>query len=266
MIENGGKLYGVVNADCLDVMKRMSNNSVDAIVTDPPYGLDFMGKNWDHGVPGIEFWKEALRVAKPGAHLLAFGGTRTYHRLACAIEDAGWEVRDCLGWIYSCLSEDTEILTVNGWAKIGIIDIGDYAIAYDIKTRTFRTERVEDTHIYDYDDTAYHIVSDTTDQLVSRNHRVIVERNGMETLEFAENIAQEQKARVPILEDLQDMRRTTTTLARIIPEHYKGRIWCITVPSGTIVARRNGKVFITGNSGMPKSMDISKAIDKKLGG
>ena len=97
---NSGKLYGVVNADCLDAMKRMPDNSVDAIVTDPPYGLDFMGKNWDHGVPGIEFWKEALRVAKPGAHLLAFGGTRTYHRLACAIEDAGWEIRDCVMWVY----------------------------------------------------------------------------------------------------------------------------------------------------------------------
>jgi site-specific DNA-methyltransferase (adenine-specific) len=59
-----------------------------------------MGKGWDHGVPGVEFWTEALRVAKPGAHLLAFGGTRTYHRLACAIEDAGWEIRDCVMWVY----------------------------------------------------------------------------------------------------------------------------------------------------------------------
>jgi len=59
-----------------------------------------MGKNWDHGVPGQSFWAEALRVAKPGAHLLAFGGTRTYHRLACAIEDAGWEIRDCVMWVY----------------------------------------------------------------------------------------------------------------------------------------------------------------------
>jgi site-specific DNA-methyltransferase (adenine-specific) len=59
-----------------------------------------MGKGWDHGVPGVEFWAEALRVAKPGAHLLAFGGTRTYHRLACAIEDAGWEIRDCVMWVY----------------------------------------------------------------------------------------------------------------------------------------------------------------------
>ena len=60
----------------------------------------FMSQAWDHGVPGVEFWTEALRVAKPGAHLLAFGGTRTYHRIACAIEDAGWEIRDCVMWVY----------------------------------------------------------------------------------------------------------------------------------------------------------------------
>jgi site-specific DNA-methyltransferase (adenine-specific) len=78
----------------------MDADSIDAIVTDPPYGLSFMGKGWDHGVPGVEFWTEAMRVAKPGAHLLAFGGTRTFHRLTCAIEDAGWEIRDCVMWLY----------------------------------------------------------------------------------------------------------------------------------------------------------------------
>lgn len=86
--------------DCAEKMRDLAPNSVDAIVTDPPYGLSFMGRNWDHGVPGEAFWREALRVAKPGAHLLAFGGTRTYHRLACAIEDAGWEIRDCIMWVY----------------------------------------------------------------------------------------------------------------------------------------------------------------------
>jgi site-specific DNA-methyltransferase (adenine-specific) len=84
----------------MDGMDRMDAGSVDAVVCDPPYGLSFMGKNWDHGVPGPAFWTAALRVAKPGAHLLAFGGTRTFHRLACAIEDAGWEIRDTLGWLY----------------------------------------------------------------------------------------------------------------------------------------------------------------------
>lgn len=90
----------VVNRDCLEGMREMEENSVDAIVTDPPYGLSFMGRDWDHGVPGVPYWQEALRVAKPGAHLLAFGGTRTHHRLMVAIEDAGWELRDCCMWIF----------------------------------------------------------------------------------------------------------------------------------------------------------------------
>jgi site-specific DNA-methyltransferase (adenine-specific) len=81
-------------------MKNIPDNSFHAVVTDPPYGLSFMGRDWDHGVPGKIFWEEILRVAKPGAFLLAFGGTRTHHRLMVAIEDAGWEIRDCLMWLY----------------------------------------------------------------------------------------------------------------------------------------------------------------------
>jgi hypothetical protein len=92
--------WTVEQGDCRDVMRAMPDASVEAIVSDPPYGLAFMGKGWDHAVPGVEFWAEALRVAKPGAHLVAFGGTRTFHRLAVAIEDAGWEVRDCLSWLH----------------------------------------------------------------------------------------------------------------------------------------------------------------------
>jgi site-specific DNA-methyltransferase (adenine-specific) len=88
------------HGDSLVVMPTLPADSIDAIVTDPPYGLGFMGKAWDHGVPGVPFWIEAMRVAKPGAHLLAFGGTRTFHRLAVAIEDAGWEIRDCIFWCF----------------------------------------------------------------------------------------------------------------------------------------------------------------------
>jgi len=129
------KLFGgrvrLHRGDCQAVMASMPAGSVDAIVTDPPYGLTskkkggsgpaslnvktpggrsrigtgtgpggFMGAKWDARVPGPAYWAEALRVAKPGAHLLAFGGTRTFHRLACAIEDAGWEIRDCVMWLY----------------------------------------------------------------------------------------------------------------------------------------------------------------------
>lgn len=90
----------LIGGDCLAIMPTLEPNSVDTIITDPPYGLKFMGKAWDHGVPGAPFWAEALRVAKPGAMLLAFGGTRTWHRLAAAIEDGGWEMRDTLMWIY----------------------------------------------------------------------------------------------------------------------------------------------------------------------
>ncbi len=99
-MSNNGQSWEVICADCLDAMAQMPENSVDAIVTDPPYGLKFMGQTWDHGVPGIPFWQAALRVVRPGAHMLAFGGTRTYHRLVCAIEDAGWQIRDTLGWIH----------------------------------------------------------------------------------------------------------------------------------------------------------------------
>lgn len=92
--------YTLHQGDCLEILPTLEANSVDAVVTDPPYGLGFMGKDWDHGVPGEHFWREALRVAKPGAHLLAFGGTRTFHRLAVAIENAGWEIRDTVMWVY----------------------------------------------------------------------------------------------------------------------------------------------------------------------
>jgi len=86
--------------DCLKILPTFPENSIDSVVTDPPYGLKFMSKAWDHGVPGVPFWAEVLRVMKPGGTLLAFGGTRTFHRLACAIEDAGFEIRDCLSWLY----------------------------------------------------------------------------------------------------------------------------------------------------------------------
>lgn len=78
----------------------MPDNSFHGCLTDPPYGLSFMGHMWDHGVPSAEVWREVLRVLRPGAHLLAFGGTRTFHRLTCAIEDAGFEIRDCMMWLY----------------------------------------------------------------------------------------------------------------------------------------------------------------------
>lgn len=92
--------FDVHHADSEQMLAEMEANSVTSIITDPPYGLEFMSKGWDKVLPPIAIWEQALRVAKPGAMLLAFGGTRTFHRLTCSIEDAGWEVRDCLMWLY----------------------------------------------------------------------------------------------------------------------------------------------------------------------
>jgi len=550
--------------DCLKAMAAMESDSVDAIVTDPPYGLEFMGKDWDSfggkndwqagggfAKPGIgeraiawpsfsansKFgaanptcgtcggrargkkscscatpnWKpigkrrnpeneglpddmtgsgasqhsrafqefslkwatECLRVAKPGAYLLAFGGTRMYHRLAVAIEDAGWEIRDSiglLGWVYGCLSEDTEILVNGAWVHYRSAIEGSLALCYDAGNETFSQQPIEQLFVYDYDDTAYRIESERTDQVVSRNHRCIVWRSGRWEFVPAEEVAREQEARVPVLEavsdvldalsllqpnasgsqqvvrgvldegspgstqpefdlagapcgseaahngrnnvlglrqegaeaalvveesgdplvlpavqreatrrgvgeartqgpigvdgkervvlpredarrsepgvegrgdDLQDARElrggevpslstgvppdgaegrlcdgappdcsesarslsasdgdgasrgprsdeqhlgepvavqvesgpqtvrasrfTTSDLARITPFHLTGKVWCVKVPTGAFVARRNGKVFVTGNSGFPKSLDVSKVIDKAAG-
>jgi DNA modification methylase len=97
--DNWTTLY---NGDCREVMKTLADCSVDSVVCDPPYELGFMAKHWDRS--GIAYdvtvWSKCLRVLKPGGHLLAFGGSRTYHRLACAIEDAGFEIRDQIQWIY----------------------------------------------------------------------------------------------------------------------------------------------------------------------
>lgn len=94
--------WEVRHGDCIALMRAMPDASVDAVVTDPPYELGFMGKSWDaSGIAfNVEVWVEALRVLKPGGHLLAFSGSRTYHRMACAIEDAGFHVRDQIMWLY----------------------------------------------------------------------------------------------------------------------------------------------------------------------
>jgi len=84
----------------LEKLKELEDNSIDSVVTDAPYGLSFMNKKWDYDVPSVEFWKEVLRVLKPGGHILCFGGTRTYHRMVVNIEDAGFEIRDCIMWLY----------------------------------------------------------------------------------------------------------------------------------------------------------------------
>ncbi len=124
----------IILADCLDALKDMKSNSVDSIVTDPPYGLSFMGKKWDYDVPSVEIWSECLRVLKHGGHLLSFAGSRTYHRMAVNIEDAGFEIRDQIMWVYGsgfpkshniskaidkAAGAEREIIGEGKWASVG---------------------------------------------------------------------------------------------------------------------------------------------------
>ncbi len=132
----------IIHGDCLAVMATMDAASVDAIVTDPPYELGFMGKSWDRS--GVAFspetWAACLRVLKPGGHLLAFGGTRTFHRIAVAIEDAGFEIKDTLSWLHGQGFPKHKSLLKPGWEPIimarkpgaSVLNIDDCRISGDM--------------------------------------------------------------------------------------------------------------------------------------
>jgi hypothetical protein len=202
--------YKIFNGDCLEVLKTIGDNSIESIVTDPPYGISFMGKKWDYQVPSVEIWKECLRVLKPGGHLLAFAGTRTQHRMACNIEDAGFEIRDMIAWVYGCLSEDTNILTMEGEKPYTAIKPGDYVLCYNKCSREYSYQQVEKVYEYTIKDTAFRIQSDFTDQIVSRNHRCIVERGGREVFRFAEELNSQEN--IPFLEDVSSLQSALSNL------------------------------------------------------
>ena len=198
--------------DCMELLATLPENSVDSVVCDPPYHLTsivkrfgapnaapvkvsefydeggkskgssaykrvstgFMGKQWDGGDIAFraDVWREVLRVLKPGGHLLAFGGTRTYHRLACAIEDAGFECRDAIMWHYGCLSEDAEILTEHGWKRGVHVCEGERVAAWDAATGAITLQPVERHTLAPYSGNLVRFVNDDTDQLLTPNHRV----------------------------------------------------------------------------------------------
>jgi len=219
--------------DCRDVLRSIPDNSIDSVVTDPPYALvsivkrfgkagaapakadgmggaytrlggGFMGKQWDTGETAfaVEFWAEVLRVLKPGGHVVAFSGTRTYHRMACAIEDAGFEIRDQIGWAYGCLDDCTQAVTPCGLSHHSELKAGDTILTYDSARKTYQWGTVEHVHRYQISDTMYRITTPHGEQVVSRNHRCLIERGGEETFEFAEDAARQREARVPVLENL----------------------------------------------------------------
>jgi DNA modification methylase len=208
--------WTIHHGECVEVMATLAANSVDTIVTDPPYGLGFMGVGWDtfksepkgrtgksdatfdqiggnsHARDGggeerakirrsenakAEQWHrhwvaEALRVVKPGGFLLAFGGTRTFHRLACALEDAGWELRDTACWLYGCLTADSEILTADGWKRGLDVAEGEQVATWDAATGAVTLAPVERKTVAPYAGDLVRFRNDDTDQLLTPNHRV----------------------------------------------------------------------------------------------
>jgi len=267
------ELNQVICGDCLEVMKGWPDNCIDSIVTDPPYGLSaaknsgktssggFMGQKWDYDVPSVEIWAECLRVLKPGGHLLAFAGTRTQHRMACRIEDAGFEIRDMIAWAYGCLSDDTEIMIDGHWGSYRDVIKGKMALGYDCERNVLEWQEIEDLYVIEgYDDKAYSIKSDGTDQIVSQNHRCLVKQGDGYVFKMAEDL--EYRVTVPIVDSDGNIVDCDACVEQM---HYSGVVWCVKVPTGAFVARRNGKVFITGNSGFPKSLNIGKKIDQLLG-
>jgi len=193
----------LITGDCLEKLKDMKDNSVDSIVSDPPYGISFMGKKWDYDVPQVEVWAECLRVLKPGGHALIACGTRTQHRMAVNIEDAGFEIRDIVAWVYGCLSEDTEILTINGWERYHKDIVNNPVVCYNVDKNSFEFHKPIRDFIYENKHTAYRIQSNNTDQIVSRNHRVLVEREGKLIFQRAEKL--QSKENIPFLESLSDL-------------------------------------------------------------
>ena len=228
----------VIHGNNIDVLKQIADNTIDAIVTDAPYGLGkepnaeelmkdwiekgyheisgtgFMGKEWDSFVPQPLFWKEAFRVLKHGGHVLSFFGTRTYDWGVMAMRFAGFEVRDCIQWLYGCLSDDTEILTENGWMEykhFRKIKKGSILV-YNIYNDEYFFEQPEKWNEYTIKDTCYRIESDNTNQIVSRNHRCLVERDGVILFEFAETLAQERQANIPFLESLSKLSESLSDI------------------------------------------------------
>lgn len=168
--------YTLYEGNMLDMLEVIKPNSIDSIVCDPPYELNFMNKGWDSS--GIAFqkeaWEKCFKVLKSGGYLLAFGGSRTFHRIACAIEDAGFEIRDTIMYLYGCLSNDTQILTSNGWKNSETIKINDEIYSLDLEKNILIKNKVKNIFKYDYDGEMVNLKNANTNQLLTPNHHCIV--------------------------------------------------------------------------------------------
>lgn len=168
------KNYKLYEGNMLDMLEIIEPNSIDAIVTDPPYELNFMNKGWDNS--GIAFqketWEKCFKVLKPGGYLIAFGGSRTHHRIMCAIEDAGFEIRDTIMWLYGCYSADTQVLTDKGWKYFYDLDRTEQILQWDKDTNALSWCKPLNYFEYDIDDELCLFENRHISQLVTKNHKV----------------------------------------------------------------------------------------------
>ncbi len=227
----GRSKHAVICGDVMDVLPLVPDASIHVSYNDPPYGLSeqnidniveclrawldgkvythnrqgFMGKEWDAYVPGPEAWREVHRVLKPGAYNVSFSSTRTVDLLGIAVRLAGFDVRPGWSWLQGCLSDDTELLTDKGWVQYQQITTTHAAMCYDTSNGNYQWQTVEEVFVYPYSDTAYRVHSDRTDQIVTRNHRCLVERGGELVFQVAEEASLEREVRVPVLEDVQSL-------------------------------------------------------------
>ena len=198
----------LILGNCIDVMRTFPENSIDCIVTDPPYGLKFMGKKWDQALPPPEAFHEMCRILKPGALAFVMSSPRQdlVARMVLLLEEAGFKTdRSYIDYIYKCLSEDTEVLTIDGWERFNKSNsfIAKPIIIYDIENDTYRWEVPHEWSSYYIKDTCYRVKSDYTDQLVTRGHRIPVEFEGELLYKFVEEITPTDK--LLYLEDLSRM-------------------------------------------------------------
>ena len=171
-----GKDYKLYEGSMLDMLDEIPLNSIDAVLTDPPYEIGFMGKSWDKS--GIAFqketWEKRYKVLKPGGYLLSFGGCRTFHRIACAIEDAGFEIRDTIMWVYGCYSSDTQVLTDSGWKYFYDLDKTEKILQWDKNTNKLTWVKPLNYFEYDVDTNMKLFENRHISQLVTPNHKVAV--------------------------------------------------------------------------------------------
>lgn len=264
--------------DCIEVMKTLEDGSIGALVTDPPYLIGFMSRTWDETEDGgcsqewhLRWLKEAFRVLRPGGTAKVFSATRTFHRLAAAMEEAGFvlEPQHSLeGWGYGCLTEDTEVWTHQyGWVPYTRVKVGTVILGFDLQTGDLAWQPVEETFEYPYDREALRLFGLGTDHIVSTGHRCVVQRDGKWVFVLSDDLEGEEVVpgvlRVPGSDPSErgDELACFATAVQVKRVHYTGIVWCVKVPTGAFVARRNGMMFVTGNSGFPKSLNVGKSLD-----